>query len=107
MTVPSPIGVCSVNDQSPAASTVVVPRSAHELFKTESVAPGSPVPAIVGVVSWVALPGAGLAIAGAPEAVESIVIESVVGNEALPAASLAITLMECDPSAKGNVGVNA
>ena len=55
---PSVNGVSGVNVQLPVESTVVVP-SGLPLSETSTVAPGSPVPVMVGVVSSV-VPPAGI-----------------------------------------------
>src|SRR5262245_21129522 len=52
-----------VQDQAPSSSTVAV-HSTVESDRTVTVAPGSPVPEMVGAASWVVEPPAGAVMAG-------------------------------------------
>src|ERR687891_174294 len=61
---PSVSGSVSSRLQVPSAATVVVPTTAPSMV-TVTVAPGSPVPVIVGVLSFVISPSVGDVITGA------------------------------------------
>lgn len=67
--------------------------------------PGSAVPVTVGVLSVIVLPSSGDAIVGAAGAVASMVIDVLVGVEALPAGSVAVTTRGVDPSGNGLASV--
>jgi hypothetical protein len=98
---PSLNGVLGVQDHEPSAATVavhtVVPPST-----TVTVAPGSPVPLMVGVLSFVAEPPAGPVITGAAGAdVSTVNVSDADAGEVFPAASCCVAVIVCEPSANG------
>src|ERR687893_28186 len=62
---PSANGVVGVTDHVPSAATTAVPSTVPAASVTVTVAPGSPVPVIVGVASLTVDPSAGAVITGA------------------------------------------
>ena len=114
--LPSGSGVVGVYVQLPRGSTTAVPMTLP-LSRMLTVLPGVPVPLKVGVLSSVEPPGTMApvlsptlsllpGVAGFVGAVASILItRGLVEGLELPAASVAITVNECAPSASGVVGV--
>ena len=101
---PSASAVVGVQLQFPLTSTVAV----HSVFGpslTVMVAPGSPVPPIVGWVLGETLAAAGVLTIGATGACVSTVKLRVVAGLTLPPASVAVALIVCAPSAIGRLGV--
>ena len=98
-------GVVGVQLQLPLASTTAVQMTGPAApSRTLTVAPGSPVPVTVGVVSLITSPGVGDVTTGAIGATVSTVNARVAGVLTLPAASVAVTEMACGPSANDVVG---
>jgi hypothetical protein len=93
----------------PDPSTVPVAMTAPEAFRIVNTDPGSPVPLIVGVESFVKYEGVtsppALVIVGVVGRRESIVNTVVVGVLVLPAMSTSVTLYVFDHSGRGVVGV--
>src|SRR5918998_257113 len=100
---PSPSGVVGSSVQVPSGATVAVPTTTPSTV-TVTVAPGSPVPVIVGVLSAVISPSVGEVTTGASGAVASTV-NVLVGDagDVLPAASVCVADTVCSPSASGSV----
>ena len=91
--------------QSPEPSAVVLPSAITPSY-TVTVLLASAVPLIVGVVSEVCVPSAGVTITGAAGAIESIVTSTWFDAPlTLPAASVAVAVKLCAPSASGAAGV--
>src|SRR5580765_6432090 len=104
---PSGSGVVGVTDHVPPASTVVVPIGLPSWSVTVTVAPGSPVPVMVGVLSFVDDPSAGAVITGAAGGVVSTVkVTGAEGAETLPARSAWVAVSVVAPSGSGVVGVS-
>src|ERR671917_288304 len=99
---PSASGVVTSRLQVPSGATVVVPTTVPSMV-TSTVAPGSPVPVIVGVESAVTSPSAGDGTTGGSGAVVSTV--KVTGSDAgetLPAASVCVAVTVCEPSPRAS-----
>jgi len=96
---PAPRATAAEQLQAPPAATTAVQIVAAP-SRTVTVAPGSPVPEAVGVVTFVLLPVAGAVTTGAAGAVPSTVrLIAVDAGEALPARSVWVARRGCGPSA--------
>ena len=95
-----------VNDQLPDPLTLPVPSTVPEALITINIDPDSPVPEIVGVVSFVRELVTGATIVGAIGAVVSIVNVVDTGDPVFPAPSVRVTAYVVDPSMSGVLGVN-
>src|SRR5918998_338505 len=100
---PSPSGVVGSSVQVPSGATVAVPTTTPSTV-TVTVAPGSPVPVIVGVLSEIVDPSAGLSTTGASGTVVSTVNVTVSdAGDVLPAGSVCVAVTVWSPSASGVV----
>src|SRR5580765_226412 len=106
VTAPSASGVVGVSDHVPPSATVAVPIVAPPAAVTVTVAPGSPVPPMVGVLSFVDDPSAGAVITGAVGALVSTVkVTGADGGETFPAGSGWVAVSVVVPCGSGVVGV--
>src|SRR5690606_19546333 len=103
---PSSNGLSGVNDQLPFSSTVVVPNSVSP-SRIVTVAPGSPVPVISGVLLPIVEPSSGDVITGGSGGSVSATV-NVTGSEAGETASPAdcTAWIVCSPGGNGVSGVS-
>jgi hypothetical protein len=95
----------AVQLQLPELSTVAVQIVVAPSISV-TVPPGWPVPAKVGVLSLVLVPSTGLVTAGGTSDVVSMTMFSAeLGEDVLPAASVAVKVSSCGPSANVLDGV--
>jgi len=96
--LPSGSDVDEVRVQSPFPSTTPVPTSDPLPSNMVNIVPASPVPVMVGVVSFVVIPLVGLLIIGVDGTIVSIVRERLVGEDVFPEGSFSVTTKAFVPS---------
>ena len=103
--LPSLRALLGVKLQLPELLAVVVPNELAP-SKTVTVLLASAVPLMVGLLLLVLLPLVGLLMLGAlGAAVSTVMLTALEALEVLPAASLALAVIECVPSLKAALGV--